>query len=186
MELFEEFFKKVIDFEGGFNLHKVPGDTGGETYAGISRVHWPDWTGWQLIDGGDDGSARLKAMAMEFFKSNFWIPICGDQILSKSAAFVIFDFAVNGSIRSSAKIAQKVVGAKVDGIIGPKTVLAINNFIKNRDTEELFVSKFSLLRIYRYADICSADSRRKSDIIKSNLKFILGWIGRVERGNDYV
>ena len=47
---FEQAFEKMIRNEGGYLLHKVSGDRGGQTYAGIARNFYPDWDGWDLID----------------------------------------------------------------------------------------------------------------------------------------
>ena len=43
---FEQAFEKMIRNEGGYLLHKVSGDRGGQTYAGIARNFYPDWDGW--------------------------------------------------------------------------------------------------------------------------------------------
>ena len=36
-------FANTMIHEGGYSVD--PGDSGGETYMGISRHHWPDWAG---------------------------------------------------------------------------------------------------------------------------------------------
>ena len=41
-------YNPLKQFEGGWC--NVPGDAGGETYAGIARNFFPDWSGWPLID----------------------------------------------------------------------------------------------------------------------------------------
>ena len=33
-------FESMILHEGGYVLHDVPGDRGGQTYTGISRKNW--------------------------------------------------------------------------------------------------------------------------------------------------
>ena len=47
---FESAFNRMIEDEGGYVLHEVPGDRGGMTYAGIARKMNPNWEGWQHID----------------------------------------------------------------------------------------------------------------------------------------
>lgn len=44
--------------EGGYA--NVLGDKGGETYMGISRVYWPSWPGWPVID--DWRAERINAL----------------------------------------------------------------------------------------------------------------------------
>jgi hypothetical protein len=44
-----------------------PDDRGGETYRGISRVHWPKWAGWAIIDAEKQNEAfPSRLMGMSF------------------------------------------------------------------------------------------------------------------------
>lgn len=179
---FNQIFEKVMEFEGGYKLHNIPGDKGGMTYAGISRNRWPDWPGWQLIDGGEISSQRIKAMVAEFYKIHFWKSIHGDQIIFQSVAFMLYDFAVNAGLKVAVKLAQRIIGVTEDGILGPNTLKALNSYVTNEVSEKLFIAEYSLHKIFRYKDICLDDDRRKDDTVKSNLKFLCGWINRVEKG----
>lgn len=182
---FEQCYKKTLELEGGYLLHTVPGDRGGMTFAGVARNSWPDWAGWQLIDGGETSGPRIEAMVAEFYRSNFWGPIRGEQILYQNVAFAIYDFAVNAGLTTSVKIAQGIVGAMPDGHVGPKTIAALSKYIYDDVTSRLFVAEFGLAKIYRYKDICLDDPRRKQDQVKSNLQFLCGWVNRVQKGQKY-
>jgi len=184
METFSPCFNIVIKLEGGYTLHHVLGDKGGMTYAGISKVNWPDWEGWAKIDAGIFDNS-LKEMVKIFYKKEFWNKVMGDFIESKKIAFVVFDFAVNAGLKTSIKLCQKIVRAKSDGIFGPKTLNAVNTFVKKENGEELFIEKFSNYKIFYYNDICLNDKRRKKDDIYSNLKFLPGWINRTEKVLGY-
>jgi lysozyme family protein len=181
MAEFLPVFEKMIRLEGGFVLHDVPGDRGGQTYAGISSRAHPDWPGWKKIDAGEM-DAELTGMVREFYRQHYWEAISGDAINSGPAAWQVFDFGVNAGIRTSVKIAQLVIGATPDGVFGPKTLAAMNEAIKDDRDDELFVLRFSMLRVLRYKNICLNDSRRGGDNVVSNLKFLPGWINRVEKG----
>ena len=158
-------YEAMIRNEGGYVLHDVPGDRGGQTYAGIARNMNPRWPGWALIDRGQDVPAQL---VREFYKINFWDPIQGDRITSQVIAQTIFDFHVNAGAVAR-KLAQLVVGATPDGIIGDKTLAALNAYDEDR-----FVMAYALAKIARYRDIVSRD--------RSQLKFLLGWINRTLQG----
>ncbi|NBW20755.1 MAG: N-acetylmuramidase [Caulobacteraceae bacterium] len=158
-------YEAMIRNEGGYVLHDVPGDRGGQTYAGIARNMNPRWPGWALIDRGQDVPAQL---VREFYKINFWDPIQGDRIISQVIAQTIFDFHVNAGAVAR-KLAQLVVGATPDGAIGDKTLAALNAY-----DEERFVMAYALAKIARYRDIVSRD--------RSQLKFLLGWINRTLQG----
>ena len=158
-------YEAMIRNEGGYVLHDVPGDRGGQTYAGIARNMNPRWPGWALIDRGQDVPAQL---VREFYKINFWDPIQGDRIISQVIAQTIFDFHVNAGAVAR-KLAHLVVGATPDGAIGDKTLAALNAY-----DEERFVMAYALAKIARYRDIVSRD--------RSQLKFLLGWINRTLQG----
>ncbi len=178
---FNPCFEKVINLEGGYVLHEVPGDRGGMTYAGIARNSWPKWPGWPKIEAGEiDGD--LTEMVREFYRREFWDRIRGDEIQQQTAAFMIYDFAVNAGIKAAVRITQRLVEATPDGVLGPKTVGKLNNMLQDEKDTRLFVAYYSLLKVFRYKDICRNDSRRNKDQVRSNLKFLPGWINRVQKG----
>ena len=185
MAIFDLAFEKTMFLEGGYKLHNVHGDRGGMTYAGISRIAWPNWTGWMLIDGGETTGTRIEAMVYQFYKSNYWDAVNGDNIAFQNVSFMIYDFAVNAGIKRSVRMAQKIVGAKEDGILGPKTLEKINSYVVDELTEKLFVMEFSNRKVFHYKNICMKDNRRRKDEIYSNLKFLCGWINRVEKGMEF-
>lgn len=175
---FNECFKITHRIEGGFKLTNDPIDPGGMTFAGISRRAWPDWKGWSLIDAGDVGS-QLESLVQDFYWEMFWTKT-GRKIAQTRAALLLYDCAVNMGVRKAVKIAQKVVGSKQDGDLGPKTQKAFQEFIVDDTTESLFCAEFSLKRVFVYNGICKADKRRKKDRYYSNMKYLCGWINRVE------
>lgn len=181
MANFEIAYEKTLAAEGGYKLHNVKGDKGGMTFAGISSTAWPDWTGWQLIDAGEISGPRIEAMVRTFFKTHFWDPIKGDQIGFQGVADAIYDFAVNSGINPAVKRVQKIVGTSQDGIFGKKTFAKLNAYVTDEKAEALFVARYNLFRVFMFKDICMADERRKCDKVESNLKFLPGWINRIEK-----
>lgn len=155
-------FERMIRNEGGYRLHNVQGDKGGQTYAGIARNRWPSWHGWRDIDAGQIPETE---MVREFYRANFWQPVRGEEISDQRIAESIFDFAVNAGVGVAAKIAQIVAGVTPDGVLGPRSMLALNAI-----DGELFRSAYALAKIARYRDIVTRD--------RSQLKFLLGWINR--------
>lgn len=183
MANFEPCFEKVLSLEGGYKLHEVPGDRGGMTYAGIARNIWPNWSGWIKIDSGQM-DAELKKLVKDFYKTNFWDSIRGDQIGYQGVAFILYDFAANAGVKTSVTIAQSIVGATQDGVLGDKTFAKLNSYVENEKDERIFMTTFSLLKVFRYKDICLNDKRRDNDKIGSNMKFLCGWINRVQEVCD--
>jgi lysozyme family protein len=164
---FNPAFEKMIHDEGGYQLTDIPGDRGGMTYAGIARKPNPDWAGWQHIDRKDFGSAT--PLVREFYKTNFWDRIRGDDIANQSIAETIFNFGVNTGVGVAVKLAQLIVGVTPDGAIGAKTVERLNIC-----TAEKFLPAYALAKIQRYVNICMKD--------RSQSKFLLGWCRRSLEG----
>ncbi|MCP3943214.1 MAG: hypothetical protein GY710_17240 [Desulfobacteraceae bacterium] len=181
MTEFDESFKKVIMLEGGYKLHKVKGDRGGMTYAGIARKRWPKWSGWGKIDA-KEYDAELTGMVRAFYKKEFWDRIRGDDMGAPEVAYHIFAFAVNAGLKTAVRMTQRIIGALPDGILGNKSFRRLNEMIQDEKDERIFVVTFSLFKIFRYKNICLNDDRRDQDELISNQKFLCGWINRVQKG----
>lgn len=173
---FNKSFSHVMKWEGGYV--NDPDDIGGETYKGISRKYWPEWSGWSVVDmmknergfpQSLDDNNELQDLIKEFYQVNFWNRIRGNEIINQDIAEDIFDFAVNAGVKTSSKLAQLASGSNPDGIIGKKSIDALNSC-----NEELFVSKFALNKIAKYVAICNKR--------KSSRKFFFGWVRRVMEG----
>lgn len=140
---FDKAFAATMGHEGGYANHKL--DTGGQTYAGISRKNWPKWNGWKYVDTSVakyNGNAALinadlsknqtvQVLIKEFYKSNFWYAINAGAINDQQLAHNVFDFAVNAGVGAASKMLQraanKVCGdLEVDGQVGAKTIAALN------------------------------------------------------------
>ena len=162
---FKIAFEAMIRNEGGFVNHKVAGDRGGQTFAGIARNFHPHWQGWAILDRNDEDNPELTQLVFDFYKEHFWQRVKGDDIKEQRIAGSIFDFAVNAGVPVAAKLAQLVVDATPDGIIGEKTVAKLNEA-----EPEYFVTKYALAKVTRYTEIVKRD--------RTQIKFLLGWLNR--------
>ena len=106
-DFFPAYEAMIID-EGGYKLHTVAGDRGGQTYAGIARNYHPDWPGWVWIGKGEIPPAQL---VRDFYRLQFWDPLRCGEIKQQSIAATLFNFAVNAGVGTASKLAQAVVGA---------------------------------------------------------------------------
>lgn len=139
---FVKALKRTMVWEGGYS--KDIRDSGGETFKGISRVHFPDWEGWEVIDRMTEGTKlhevpELQNAVENFYLTNFWNRVRGSSINDCPLAEAMFDAAVNMGVHQSVKFAQSAVNilrAKgkvslteelvVDGQMGDLTVEALN------------------------------------------------------------
>lgn len=177
MAQFENAYAKVKKFEGGYANN--PNDRGGETYAGIARVHFPKWKGWEIVDKYKQsersakelnkvlqGNGQLDVMVEHFYKVNFWDAIMGDEIMSQLSADNIMDFAVNSGVSRAVKYAQRIVGTTEDGVMGHVTIKAINANVEG------FVVKYKAARLEFLTKIVARDSTQS--------EFMKGWTARVQ------
>lgn len=142
-------YKITNNNEGGYSNN--PYDSGGETYAGISRNNWPNWEGWSHIDEIKTRWDSIKnintaiqispypfpAWIQQFYKQNFWDPLQLDSVNDQQIANAVYDFGVNAGIVKSAKYIQQAVKVTPDGIIGQRTLRAVNE-LPAPDTLGLF------------------------------------------------
>ena len=157
MANFDSAVKKTLVNEGGYV--NDPDDAGGETKYGISKRSYPS------VDIKNLTTDEAKAI----YKRDYWDKIKGDLITDDFVAYEIFDTAVNMGVRTSSKLAQMALGVHPDGIIGSKTLEALNATGKDD-----FLTKFKLSKIARYTYLCKK--------YPSNKKYLYGWIKRTLEG----
>lgn len=129
-------------WEGGYA--NLPQDKGGETYAGISRVKFPDSDIWVNIDFAKRTKYQSGIPHNTFFPDieylvvdhylKLWNKYSMDNITDNNLAALIFDYIIHSGTTAIKNI-QNIVGTTPDGIFGPKTRNAINIF----DPGDLYV-----------------------------------------------
>lgn len=161
------FWPFVRSFEGGFV--NDPLDKGGATNMGVTIATWRK-QGYDKDGDGDIDIADLKLMspadAMAIMKRNYWDRWKADQINDQSIANILVDW-VWGSGAYGIKIPQRLLGVTVDGVVGPKTLAAING----RNPRELFALIHDERRQY-FERICQNTP--------TNRRFLKGWLRRLD------
>lgn len=134
---FTESLDHVFKSEGGFSNH--PDDPGGATNKGITLATLKSYREDDTLTSEDVANITTEE-ASQIYKKEYWDKVNADK-LPKGLALVVFDTAVNNGPGKAAKLLQKVVGAKVDGRIGPETLAkvaemdeteVINTFLADR------------------------------------------------------
>lgn len=113
---FERAFEKLLGHEGGFIDH--PKDPGGATRYGITqRV---------ARANGYEGDMRNLPIseAKRIARKDYWDAVRADD-MPDAVRFDLFDAAYNSHPTQATKWLQRAAGAADDGIIGPKTLLAV-------------------------------------------------------------
>jgi hypothetical protein len=158
----------ILKWEGKFA--DDPADAGGPTHMGITLRTLIKAGFDKNMDGLSD-LADLKALNEQdviycFLKPFYWDRWQADHIQNQSIANLLVDW-VWMSGKSGITIPQDVLGVKVDGIIGEKTLSAINN---NTDQQMLFQNLKHERKSY-IERICKARP--------ANKKFQNGWLNRL-------
>ncbi len=150
---FDKAFDLLIGNEGGYVNN--PADPGGETNWGITRT--------VAVDNGYTGSMKLmpKETAKAIYKKMYWDKLQCDQ-LPFVVAFQLFDAGVNHGNAQAAKFLQRALSIADDGVIGAKTIAAINAL-----DDLQIVMLFNAERIEFYA------------ALKTFSTFGKGWVRRV-------
>ena len=71
---------------------------------------------------------RTNEQIKLFCKKEIWDAMRLDEVTSQKIANELFLFAFHTHYKTAAKVAQRIVGVKADGFIGPKSIEALNSF----------------------------------------------------------
>ena len=142
----------VLANEGGYI--NDPDDPGGETKYGISKASYPHL----------DIANLTVAQATAIYLRDFWL---FNGLISQTVATKIFDSYVNER-HDAIKIAQRIVGAAVDGCYGPCTEDLIN--AANPFT---FLTAFRAELVAHYQAIVAANP--------NEAKFLKDWLRRANQ-----
>ena len=144
-----------------------PDDLGGATMCGVTLATYTEYC--RKKGYPKPTVERLKAIKyadwLAILKTMFWDRWKADQITNASIALMLVDF-VWASGNYGITVPQKAIGVTADGVVGPKTLAAINA----RDPRQLFdlLKKERLAYIER---ICKARPK--------NYKYRTGWLNRL-------
>lgn len=103
-------------------------DNGGPTNLGVTIPFLADY--WKTIARSgtptlEDIRKLARPEADAAFEALLWIPLnCG--FLPAGVGYALFDAAVNSGAYQAALWLQRIVGATPDGVIGQKTITAVN------------------------------------------------------------
>jgi lysozyme family protein len=153
-DIFSRCIEVILKNEGG--LVDNPYDPGGLTNFGICQRNYPEL----------DIKNLTRNEAIQIYFRDYWSPMNLHNIEDELSILHIFDMGVNAGIRIGIKIAQRIVGAEVDGFIGPESESKINAFVSFTDTYKQERRKYYFML-----------ARRKPELEI----FLAGWLNRVDR-----
>jgi lysozyme family protein len=160
--IFTKVAPLIIAAEGGES--KSPTDYGGETKYGISEEQYPD----------EDIKNLTPERALAILEADYWEPYHLSDILDQTVANQCFFLFVNMNPEKATKIIQTAVNGvgraiifvKVDGVMGPVTIQAVNSLAPYWLSDRLRVES---CRYYL----------KRVDQDRSQEANFIGWIRRV-------
>lgn len=181
----EKLFPFILRWEGGFV--NDPADAGGATNMGVTLATYEAYC--RNKGYPRPTVERLKAVTKEqvfdIFKTLYWDRWKGDQIHSQKIANILVDWYWGSGVHGI-KIPQRVLGVQDDGLVGNKTLSAVNL----SDPEQLFAAiykaRVAFLNEITQSSIARYEKRigRKAtgqEVLKyTNKRFLKGWLNRLE------
>lgn len=159
-------YKKLVPiikkWEGGYVNH--PLDKGGCTNSGITI------STYRFYYGRSKTCEDLKKMTEDewnyIFKAGYWDRWKADEINSQAIANIVVDYVWASGV-FGIKYVQQILGVVADGIVGPKTLAALNGY---KNQKQLF-EKIWARRKYHFDAIVKRNPSQKV--------FLKGWYARL-------
>ena len=129
-------FNRTEKNEGKDIWTKVDGDSGGETWSGISRKANPSWSGWKILDqiknkknGQKISTPELEERKQSLYRTNYWNPIWGDEIKNQKVANDLYDTGVNCGVSMSIRLSERQFGMKETGRMSDELLNKLNSVV---------------------------------------------------------
>lgn len=163
---FEEAVNETLLIETD-RLTNNEADRGGLTKYGISQRAYPNV----------DIENLTREQAVEILRQDYWLKPGIYRLLDLDLAKALFDFGVHSGQKTAVKALQEAVnelfaeGLKVDGILGPITLNAVNRRYQNIKHARALRGYLCVLRGKRFIDIVAKDHTQQVSI--------RGWMARL-------
>lgn len=177
----------ILKWEGGFV--NDPADRGGATNKGVTIGTWKQ-CGYDKDGDGDIDVDDLKLLTNadvmnRVLKPHFWDRWKADQIKSQGVANILVDW-VWGSGKHGIVIPQRILGVTPDGIVGDKTIAAINAanpqelFDRIFEARKKFLNDITAASVEAYVRKVKRPVTLAEQMVKTNRRFLKGWLNRLE------
>ena len=168
-----------LEFSNESDVLEQNATENGWTFMGVYQGAHPNLDLWKVIKqkmqqyNGDMklvgsmlyNNPQVREMVAAFYKKEFWDKAKLDNVNSQQVANEIFIAGVNMGMKKAVMLAQRLVGVTQDGVVGPKTLAAINKF-----DDAMFDEMYDILENDYYKEIVTTNPSKRI--------FAKGWRNR--------
>lgn len=179
-------FPFILKREGGFV--NDPADSGGATNKGVTIGTWRQ-VGYDKDGDGDIDVDDLKLLSdndvlTRVLKPHYWDRWKADQIHSQKVANILVDWAW-ASGKYGITYPQELLGVKADGIVGTKTITAVNFADPDQLFEALCARREKHFRqvaadsVAAYEKKIGRKATNTEKLKYTKQRFLTGWLNRL-------
>lgn len=176
----------ILKWEGGFA--NDPADRGGATNKGVTIATWRS-CGYDKDGDGDIDVDDLRLLTNadvmnRVLKPFYWDRWHADAIKSQKVANILVDW-VWGSGKHGIVIPQRLLGVKDDGIVGNKTIAAVNMQDQDKFFNKVYNARVQFLKSIAASSVRQYERKvgrtaTKAERLKfTNERFLKGWLNRL-------
>ena len=121
--MYDDITTDILKAEGWDKYTNRPNDRGGPTKWGITQKAWSEYIGRKCNEF--DIQAISERQARVFYEEEY-IHAPRFDLLPGVLQPMVIDCGVNHGTRAASKWVQRAIGVRQDGVIGPKTIGAVN------------------------------------------------------------
>lgn len=156
----------ILEVEGWPKYTNAPADRGGPTKGGITLATLSAWRGRPCSIA--DLQNLQQPEAESIYRQVFIVGPRFDRIVDELLRFQVVDCGVHSGPRRAVEWLQFVVEAKVDGVLGPVTLAAVNGADPHR-----LALRLAAARVRFLARLIERD--------RTQAKWANGWMSRAMR-----